>query len=252
MNIYKSVLIIILLKFSLFADSCWNVHDKANMEQLELESKIMFSFKDSVTCKPISNAKVSFFNNTYTTNHYGEIIVDIPSYDLDRKIPLYVHKGGYIDFHQKVTAAAGTYLQNKFLMSESLAIDSARFVLSWGTKPRDLDLHLRSNNFHISYRKKNGNYNQAKLDRDSKHGYGPETITLNHLKNNEKYYLYVYNYSNDKRIDNNTNISIYTNNKLDQTITLDDNTNKRCIKIATIYNNIVEYNIDGVDSSICK
>jgi uncharacterized protein YfaP (DUF2135 family) len=149
-------------------------------------------------------------------------------------------------------ASVGTYWQNKFLLTKAIPINSARFILSWGNTPKDLDLHLISDDFHISYRNKSGALHKAKLNQDAMHGYGPETITLNKLDKSKNYKVYIYKYSSGGYIDHNTNLSVYKNNKLDKVITLNDNIQSRCIQVATIHNNQVKYDIKKVSQQICK
>ena len=136
-------------------------------------------------------------------------------------------------------------------MTEGLPIESARFVLAWGESPKDMDLHLISNDFHISYRNRSGDVNQANLDRDAMSGYGPETITLNRIQDDKTYQVYVHQYSYDSNIDRKVTLSVYTNNQLDRVVSMPE-TMSRCILVATIQNGDVTYNLKPVDEKICK
>ncbi len=247
----KKLLLFVFVITNIFAQSCWNSKEKALQEEAELDGKIIFSFKDAVTCKPITNAKVTFLNQQYKTNSKGELALPIPPDNLDLLIPLKVEKNGYITLQQKIYASVGTYWQHRFLLSKEIPINSARFVLAWGETPKDLDLHLIGNDFHISYRNKRKS-TQGNLDRDATQGYGPETITLNYLDKNDTYDLYVYNYSNDGNLNHNVNISVYKNNKMNNILYLPDNTKDRCLHILTIHNNIIKYDIRPVKKSICN
>lgn len=248
----------ILLSSSLYAiettGSCWDANQKAELEYAELEQSIKFSFKDAKSCEPISNASVYFSGINFKTDRFGEITVPIPPESLDLELPLVVKKNGYITLKQKVTAQIGSFWQNKFLVTKELPITSARFILSWDATPKDLDLHLKSDDFHISFRNKNGASFKAKLDRDSMKGYGPETITLNKLNKNKSYKVYVYKYSSDGELNHNINFSLYKNNELHRVITIPDNMpkNSRCVQLATIHDNKVIYDIKAVSKSYCK
>ncbi|GMI07198.1 hypothetical protein TrVE_jg8375 [Triparma verrucosa] len=77
-----------------------------------------------------------------------------------------------------------------------------RFILTWGMKPSDLDIHaMRSDGEHIYFSKKNSEARNGKrvsmaLDVDEQNGKGPETMTISTRKGME-YVFYVYNYSKD-------------------------------------------------------
>lgn len=249
----KNILyIILIISSSLYAKSCWSIEDDANFGYGELSGKINFSFKDAKTCEPISNLKVKFFGQNFTTNASGEITLPVPPDTLDISDTLVAKKSGYITLKQKVSAMVGTFNNQKFLVVKDIAINKAMFVLSWGENPRDLDLHLKSDDFHISYRNKKGDMRQAILDRDAKRGFGPETITLNKLQKHKKYELFVYKYSSKGEYDSSTNVSVYTNGKLNKNVNFYTGMLKRCIKVATIYNNQVTYNMLGVEDKYCK
>ncbi|MEA2049400.1 MAG: hypothetical protein U9O56_01510 [Campylobacterota bacterium] len=246
---------IALLSAKLYASStgsCWSLQDKADLEFYELQNIIKFSFKDAKTCEPISNADLFFLGEIKKIDNNGELSLPIPPKNIDAKFNLVVKKPGYITLNQKVQASVGSFWQNKFLMTKELPIKSARFVLGWGDSPKDLDLHLVSDDFHISYRNKNGSTHKVSLDRDSRKGFGPETITLNHLEYSKKYKVYIYRYSSKGNVNHNTNLSLYKNNKLDNVITMPDNLTKKCIEVATIYKNSVDYHIKEVNRKNCN
>ena len=136
-------------------------------------------------------------------------------------------------------------------MTKELPLNSARFILAWGNRPADLDLHLKSDDFHISYRKTKSIPNKVKLDRDATQGYGPETITLDSLNKQNNYKVLVHRYSSTGSIDKKTNVSVYLNNKFDKVVYL-ENTQARCIQIAEITNNKIVYENVEVDENECK
>lgn len=77
-------------------------------------------------------------------------------------------------------------------------------VLTWGSKPSDLDAHLLCQlsdgiSGHVSYGNKKfsvGNKCISKLDVDDINGYGPETVTIYNGETGD-YTYYVHNYSNE-------------------------------------------------------
>ena len=252
-NRYKILLGTVALTTQLFAGSgCWTTEHKAILESAELEGNIIFSFKDSKDCTPITNAKVTFAGKQFTTDYNGYLTLPIPPENIDMQIPLKVEKDGYITLKQNVMASVGSFWQNKFIMTKEIPIKSAKFILGWGESPKDLDLHLVSDDFHISYRNKTGAVYKAKLDRDSTQGYGPETITLDLLDKHKSYKVYVYKFSTYGEFDHSVNFSLYKNNKLDKSFSFPSNLHSRCVQVATIFNNTVKYDIKEVSSSKCR
>jgi len=247
----KKIVLALLLVGSSYAESCWTTNEIADMAQDSWDETV-FSVKDSVTCAPIANATIKVGPFKLKTDVYGQVTVPNPPEDMDKNgVPIQFLHEGYITANEKVMVFAGSYWNNLFLMSKELPLDSARFVLSWDTKPLDLDLHLKSNEYHISYRKTKDIANTVKLDRDARKGFGPETITLNKLNKNNNYRVIVHRFSNDSSINNKAQIRVYLNNKLDRIVRL-QNTDERCIEIATIKDNEIKYQLKKLDNSECK
>ena len=247
----KLIITLTLLIQIATANSCWNIDDDKEFAFKELDSKIVLSFRDAVDCSALTNVNVNIFNQEFITNNKGEVSLPIPPKDLNFAVSLEAKEDGYMRLEQKVDVAIGTFSNVKFLLTKQIPLSSARVVLSWNENPTDLDLHIKSDDFHISYRNKNVPKYIAKLDQDSTSGFGPETITINKLNKDKRYDIFVYNYSQNGKLDNKTNITIYANGKLDNSIQLKP-TYARCIKVATIYNNIVEYRQDEVNNSNCQ
>jgi len=111
----------------------------------------------------------------------------------------------------------------------SLTSDSARFVLTWGATPYDLDSHLDvcdasgrllSEVFYAHKR-----YNTATLDLDVTAGYGPETVTISALNPNYIYRYWVHNYSNywstsNELANSSAKVLVYLGGNLTQTYTV--------------------------------
>jgi hypothetical protein len=242
----------LLLFTNIYAKSCWNLQENVLIQEAELEGNIILSFKDIKTCKPIVGAKVTFANESFITNQDGYIYVPSPPSDMDLTLPLVVSQSKYITLKQNIKAVVGSFWQNRFVLTPSIPIGSVKFILGWGESPRDLDLHLVSDDFHISYRNKSGALYKAKLDRDATQGYGPEVITLNKLDKNKTYKVYVHQYSSQGELNHNTNITVYKNNSLNNNIYLNDNLNSRCVEVLTIHNNQIKYHTKDVAQRFCK
>lgn len=91
-------------------------------------------------------------------------------------------KSGFISLNFPLTVRAGRRRQQTtFAMSPSIPRGAIRFVLTWGTLPRDLDSHLKCpGRCKLYYAKKRcvGGGGIATLDRDVTSGHGPETLTI--------------------------------------------------------------------------
>lgn len=87
----------------------------------------------------------------------------------------------------------------------SKTVKNYRIVLTWGSRPRDLDAHLSGpnpdgGNFHIWYRDHYPMGGKDFLDRDDTRSYGPETITIyKPAKGVYKYSVFDYSHRNSKR-----------------------------------------------------
>jgi len=73
-----------------------------------------------------------------------------------------------------------------------------RIVLDWDKKPADLDAHfVKEGDYHISYREMTVTDDaSARLDRDDRDGYGPETITVKDIEEKAEYTYYVKDFTN--------------------------------------------------------
>jgi len=247
----KKALLIGSLTLSLMAESCWTSVEVASFAQDEFSDFARFSIKDAVTCEALNGVLVKLGDNVYKTDKHGQIKVPLPDNAVDQRISIKMRKEGYIAADEKVMTVFGSYWNNLFLMSKDLPLESARIVLSWGSTPLDLDLHLISNDSHISYRHKRSYKNQAKLDRDAKRGFGPETITINKLGEDNTYRVVVYKYTSGGNINDKGQVRIYADSHLNKVVRL-PNTKSRCIEIATIHNNEINYETKVIDDSICR
>lgn len=246
----KKIILTCMLALSAHSDSCWSKAEVASFAQDEFDEIARFSIKDAVTCQPISNAKLTIASKTYTADKDGIVTLALPDDDIDQEIPITIKKAGYIQADENVMTLFGSYWNNLFLMSKDLPLNSARFALTWGNYPDDLDINLKSDTFHISYRKTRSIKNRVKLDRDSRKGYGPETITVDKLDKNNNYRVIVNRYSAGS-IDKKTKVRVYLNNKLDRVVKIPETTT-RCIQVATINNNKIEYKFENLKDEECK
>lgn len=209
--------------------SCWNDDERRQVEGFsEMEGAIVLSFKDAVSCEPISGAHVNLTLPDKTrhlkTGAKGYIVMPEAVVDAmeEGTIDVALTKEGYIPFEAKIPVMAGTIRYKRFLLSKDIPLTSVRFVLQWEESPKDLDLHLvKDDTLHISYRHMRSIPDLARLDRDDRDGLGPETLTLDRIDNASTYRLIAHNYSGEASLEGGR-VTVYANGHLDRVIPLGD------------------------------
>lgn len=187
--------IVIALLFASIAVYCQSTKSAMDEAFRELNGNLTLTFSDALNGKPINEAKVTINKvGEFTSNTKGEIYFPIP--EKDGIYTVKFSRKGYITSKFEIEIAAGTIFFNRFSVSPKMPIEYVRIVLDWGEKPKDIDAHLlKKGNYHISYRNMKAS-DEAKLDRDDMDSYGPETITIYKVDENQDYYYFVHNYSN--------------------------------------------------------
>ena len=228
---------------------CWDVSEISQLAFDELDGAIVFSFKDAVSCLPVTEAIVNINNQTLTTDAGGYVKLPNAYFEsiMDGTAHIKATKDGYCTFEDNIQVMVGTVINKRFLMSKRLPIGKARFILQWEERPKDLDLHLVGKDFHISYRNMKVAAQKAILDRDDVNSYGPETITLDNIVPSDTYGVYVHNYSGETPISSDAQVSVYKDNQLDKIIHLPD-TKKPYVKILEIRNSEIRFINVGVHS----
>ena len=139
------------------------------------------------------------------TSENGSYSVELP----DGYYTITFKKDQYYDLDVNVAVIGGTTVTKNVTISPILGDTSGemRVVLTWGEYPYDLDSHLLSaanNTYHVYYSDKN-QYREdedgntilvADLDTDDTDSYGPETITIHEISENDKFQYYVHDYTN--------------------------------------------------------
>ena len=189
------------------------------------KSKIIVgSIVDAVTGDPLGEAKVNITDymkqsRQTITDETGVFIfeVEIGQYKLD------ISKEGYISTFANVRMGADE-TPREIVCALSPEIKEFRIVLTWGSRPRDLDAHLsgpnpEGGNFHIWYRNRYPIGGKDFLDRDDMDKYGPETVTIyKPAVGNYRYSVHDYTNKNSKRSKNlsrsNAQVFVYGQNKL--------------------------------------
>ena len=146
--------------------------------------------------KVIDNAKVTFQKNgetsqRVTSDSRGKISSN-PLSD-DENTTMLIEKEGYSTLVVKCPCDGFTYA-----LSPNMAnLDGLRVVLTWGSRPSDLDSHLVFPDNHIFFAKRKGQ--AANLDVDDTDSYGPETITIEQKKVGQRYVYAVHDFSNTSK-----------------------------------------------------
>lgn len=210
-----SLLILWTISSNSFSEGCWSKKEKSDIEGFnELSGEVVLSLKDAVTCQPLANALVVIGGQTYHSDSFGDVeLEDLDFSAMDKRLKMKVSHPLYANYQTRLRFEAGTLIKRRFLLSKKMDAGKWRFVLTWSKRPRDLDLHLKGPDFHISYRDKKSSHG-AKLDRDARHGYGPETITLNKTSVESVYQLYVHNYSRAFPFNGQGTLDVYQGNAL--------------------------------------
>ena len=138
---------------------------------------------DAVTGEALAGAQVELKDyyqdsQTFVTDESGVFIfpAEVTQYDLN------IAKAGYISTARSVRMGLDE-VPREVVAALSPKIKEFRIVLTWGSRPRDLDAHLsgpkpEGGRFHIWYHNRIMIGGRDFLDRDDMDRYGPETITI--------------------------------------------------------------------------
>ena len=212
---------------------CWAPQEKALWANDELDGVLTLSFRNALTCAPVANATVIIGDQETQTNGMGLVRFPAPTDLEDVAVPMAVSADGYQKGKGYLVFAFNLPLQNRFLLSPKLTADKGRFVLSWADQPRDLDLHLVGPNYHISYQDMRNAPNEARLDRDTMDGYGPETITANRIRPDAHYEVWVHNYTGGGAFGRSAQVQMYLSDGNSFAVVLPQ-TESRWVKVADI------------------
>jgi hypothetical protein len=170
----------------------------SDMALMKLDKLIPMRFGNALDGNPIPAAQVDIPGiGSFVTDNRG--IIAFPE-RADGTFTLVFSKEGFITSSITFRIQLNTVIHNWFSISPEMRGDF-RFVLDWGERPADLDIHLeKQGGYHISYRNmRNMTDGSVKLDRDDTSGYGPETITVARAEAGGVYHLYVIDYTNSGR-----------------------------------------------------
>ncbi len=105
---------------------------------------------------------------------------------------------GYVTSYATVKVSVDSEITIEVSLTKNLNPNAYRIVLNWGSEPEDLDSHARAvssagSDVHVYYH--NQNEEEMNLDHDDTDSFGPETITINNLKELSGLRYAVHNYT---------------------------------------------------------
>jgi hypothetical protein len=219
------------------------------------EGLLTLRFSDAETGDPVAKASVTINEvGDFTSDGLGLVRFPIP--EKDGTYVVHVERDGYITVDFPIEIVAQTLFYNRFSLSKKMPIGQLRVVLEWDKKPADLDAHfIKESDYHISYRNMTTSADGiARLDRDDRDGYGPETITAKNIDERSTYRFYVYDYTNkdkssaDKLSLSKANIKVYGDNKLIESFQIPTDTEGIYWQVFTI----TDGQINRIDNVIQK
>lgn len=153
-------------------------------------------------------------SKTVFTASTGSFSLEIPAGSYKVKI----EKAGFVPVSTTLYVLPGKMSKVPCALSPAFSKKEARFILTWGSKPKDLDMYLTTpSGCIISWRKKKcyakGKV-EASLDFDHSRSYGPITITLRRPQNG-KYKLEIKQFSKkDSMIDSGASVILLAAGKV--------------------------------------
>ena len=193
--------------------------------------------------QPLSGAIIEVFqNNNFLTEAKADasgkyIIPEVPA----GVFTLEAHASGFLHSTQEnVDVVVGANTPLNFNLSELLARDALRLVLSWGGQPRDLDSHLwlpLESPYHVFFQRQ-GNLStcpSAILDVDDIDGFGPEAITISQRFGRGTYLYAIHNFSGESDLSTSqARVQVFDSTGLIRTINVPAAGSGRFWKVLTI------------------
>lgn len=223
----KTLLLLSALCFAAF--SAFSQVDKMKdiLEDETDSDNFTIRFFDALDGLPIKGGTVTIDNfGEFTTDAEGK--VKFPRTDEDQVLLVNFKADDYITTDVRTEIVAGTIFHNRISISPEMAMENVRIILDWGRNPDDLDAHLeKKGSYHISYRDmKSSDDGEARLDRDDRDSWGPETITIQEVETDAEYEYWIHDFSNRSKENSkklsrsNAVVKIYANNALQHVVNI--------------------------------
>jgi hypothetical protein len=176
---------------------------KSDMALMAMDGIVPLRFLNALDGQGVPGGLLTVDNlGSFTTDNRG--IVQLPQIP-DGTYNAAFSKEGFITTPIEFRVQVGVVVFNWFSVSPGLDGKAYRFVLDWGERPADLDIHFeKRGDYHISYRNMRSTADgNVVLDRDDRDSYGPETVTVKEAEATAVYDLYIADYSNRQSPDSN-------------------------------------------------
>ncbi|MBU2651917.1 MAG: hypothetical protein KKA81_13390 [Bacteroidetes bacterium] len=196
-----SCLLFVLLALAYTANSqIERMREQLDDVEAEQEGILTLRFYNALDGEPIVDADILIQDmGEFKTDMEGK--VRFPNPGKDGRFPFQFSKEGFITTNDVFEIIGGTIFYYRFTQSPMIDLGTYRFILEWDKKPDDLDAHLeKPGDYHISYRRMlSANDGKVRLDRDDRDGFGPETITVENLDDQNEYIFWVFDYTNQDK-----------------------------------------------------
>ena len=192
---------------------------------------------NAVDGSTLPGVSVACGNQRVTTDQNGDfsIAADEGSYTLCFEM------NGFIAENKEVTIRKDNRITCDAALSPEMQSDQYRVVLTWGSRPTDLDSHLIWSKDHIYFSHKISSESDARLDLDDTHSYGPETTTFTMLPG-ETYKFFVHNFSDEASMANcGARVAIYCGTNHLATRTVPASGNGRYWEVFTLRDGEITY-----------
>ena len=222
----KKTLLLLSAAFFCIVSTFGQVDKMKDILDDEMDSdNFTIRFFDALDGQPIKGATVTIDEiGEFNTDAEGKI--KFPRIDEDQVLLVNFRADGYITTDVQTEIVAGTIFHNRISISPEMSMENVRIILDWGRNPDDLDAHLeKKGSYHVSYRDmKTTDDGEARLDRDDRDSWGPETITIQEVETDADYVFWVHDFSNRdnensrKMSRSNAVVKIYANNELQHVV----------------------------------
>lgn len=206
------------------------VHMVSDSEQKEYTVRLCDATKDSYDSASTIEGAQLIFRSGYS-NKEGQqvqsVVTDDNGYAFAMLAPgMYTvecRRSGYMTEYRNLFFSMDSSIENLILLTPSLSRGEMRIVLTWSATPSDEDSHLFTpDGDHICYYDRE--LENVNLDVDDTDGYGPETVTIDNVKNGVyKYYVADYTHCSHDEVtskemsESDATIRIYTYRGLEKT-----------------------------------
>ncbi len=242
----KSLLLISIFCFALFSAFAQVDKMKDILEDETDSENLTIRFYNALDGEPINGGIVIIDDiGEFTTDAEGKI--KFPRLDEDQVLLLNFKAEGFIETDVKTEVVAGTIFYNRISISPEMSMENVRIILDWGRNPDDLDAHLeKKGSYHVSYRNmKTTDDGEARLDRDDRDSWGPETITIQEVETDADYTFWVHDYTNrskenaKKLSKSKAVVKIYANNALQYTVNVPESDRGNKWQVFTINDGVI-------------